>query len=97
LKQAFETIIASQRGFVDYGQVGLMGESIWQFILYALQTEGLTSEFTTLQAAMKKRQDIWANQTEPFGSEMAWDSTGQEGVYWWSKYASHSSRMTVSC
>lgn len=29
-----------------------------------------------------------------FGSEMAWDSTGQEGVYAWSKYFGNTATAT---
>ena len=32
--------------------------------------------------------DPWAANPFPFGSEFAWDSTGQEEIYVWSKYAS---------
>lgn len=29
---------------------------------------------------------VFANGLPRFGSEMAWDSTGQEGIYVWSRY-----------
>ena len=35
---------------------------------------------------MRTRATRWDSEETPFGSEMAWDSTGQEGVYYWSKY-----------
>ncbi|KXT06464.1 hypothetical protein AC578_5997 [Pseudocercospora eumusae] len=86
LTQAYHTIMAAQADIVAYADAGLMGETVWLLILEALWAESLTSEADKLEAAMKERHDLWANQSEPFGSEMAWDSTGQEGVYLWSKY-----------
>jgi len=35
---------------------------------------------------MKVRADRWSREAYPFGSEMAWDSTGQEEVFAWTKY-----------
>jgi len=29
---------------------------------------------------------VWSKERYPFGSEQAWDSTGQEGVYLWAKF-----------
>lgn len=71
---------------VGYGDVGLMGETIWGYILNSLREEGLTAEADEFEGAMRERQTLWSTQANPFGSEMAWDSTGQEGVYYWSKY-----------
>ena len=34
--------------------------------------------------------DAWVNNPFPFGSEFAWDSTGQEEEYVWGTYGSHS-------
>jgi hypothetical protein len=47
----------------------------------------MTEASDSLRAIMQERQAVWAGREDPFGSEMAWDSTGQEGVYIWSKYA----------
>lgn len=33
---------------------------------------------------------------QPFGSEMAWDSTGEEGVYYWSNYFNDSATANLS-
>lgn len=86
LQQSFATIIASQRDFVEYRHLGQVGESIWLSILRALETEkNFEREFKILREVMRKRQMNWSEQSEPFGSEMSWDSTGQEGVYFWSK------------
>ncbi|KAF4549874.1 Hypothetical protein D9617_19g101790 [Elsinoe fawcettii] len=71
---------------VGYGDVGLMGETIWGYILNSLRDEGLTAQADAYEAEMRDRQRVWAGRANPFGSEMAWDSTGQEGVYYWSKF-----------
>lgn len=70
----------------EFRDVGYMGEIVWLEILKDLQAEGLTAEFESIRAIMQDRQRVWAGRPDPFGSEMAWDSTGQEGVYTWSKY-----------
>ncbi|OBT71081.1 hypothetical protein VF21_09864 [Pseudogymnoascus sp. 05NY08] len=79
---------------VGYNKVGLMGETVFGEILADLTREGLSSQAKTLTAAMKSRADLWNTEAVPFGSEMAWDSTGQEGVYYWSKYFGYSSTIT---
>lgn len=85
LTQAYETVLASQGPGILYSELALMGETIWLFILQDLKSEGFNSEHAILEKAMKKRHHRWARQKSPFGSEMAWDSTGQEGVYIWSR------------
>lgn len=70
-------------GYID---VGLMVEWVWGFILDDLYDANYTTEADHLRSLMKARQDLWASVPDPFGSEMAWDSTGEEGVYYWSHY-----------
>lgn len=41
-----------------------------------------------------KASSVSANAARRFGSEMAWDSTGQEGVYAWSKYFGNTATAT---
>jgi len=45
---------------------------------------------------MKERTDRWKNEVYPFGSEMAWDSTGQEEVYGWCDYFGYDDKAEVS-
>lgn len=45
---------------------------------------------------MKERADAWSKEAYPFGSEMAWDSTGQEEVYDWSKYFGYNDKAAES-
>lgn len=70
----------------DYGLVGLMGEWVLGELLEDVKREGMTAEATALETSMRYRANLWESQAVPFGSEMAWDSTGQEGVYYWTKY-----------
>ncbi|CBY00579.1 hypothetical protein LEMA_P017090.1 [Plenodomus lingam JN3] len=70
----------------EYGLFGLMGEWVLGELLSDLKREAMTAEASALETAMRFRADHWESQTVPFGSEMAWDSTGQEGVYYWTDY-----------
>ena len=72
-------------GKVGYSRLGLMGETVVGELLADLRREKWDDEADAVEAAMKLRADAWNSQAEPFGSEMAWDSTGQEGIYYWSK------------
>lgn len=85
LNQAYETVMkctardSSGNVLVGYADDGLMGETVWGEILKDLDREGLTNETTLYEAAMQARAENWNSLAVPFGSEMAWDSTGQEG------------------
>ena len=68
-----------------YGDLGLMGETVWKLVLDDLKLENYTAEVETLEGIMKPRAQEWTTQEDPFGSEQAWDCTGQEGVYLWTK------------
>lgn len=70
----------------DYGLVGLMGEWVLGEVLEDLKRENMTAEVTAMETTMRFRANTWEGQAVPYGSEMAWDSTGQEGVYYWTKY-----------
>lgn len=92
LNQSYSTVMSamaqdsSGNWLVGYSTVGLMGETVFGEILKDLNREGFADKASTFEAKMQARQDIWSTLDDPFGSEMAWDSTGQEGVYYWSKY-----------
>lgn len=79
LNQAYQTNIYACGPNTGYVNVGLMGEKVWGYVLQDLQNEGTTT------AVMKTRANLWNSEAVPFGSEMAWDSTGQEAVYYWTK------------
>ncbi|GIJ97921.1 hypothetical protein Aspvir_000027 [Aspergillus viridinutans] len=71
---------------VQYSRVGQMGETVVGELLQDLRREGWSKEADAVEASMKRRAELWNSQPEPFGSEMAWDSTEQEGVYYWTNY-----------
>lgn len=88
LNQALQTVLfaANPANQVGYITDGLMGETVWRMLLSDLQREGLSDDANALETAMAQREQLWSTERYPFGSEMAWDSTGQEGVYMWAKY-----------
>ncbi|KAF4981151.1 hypothetical protein FZEAL_2985 [Fusarium zealandicum] len=86
LSQAQKTIIRMTKRDIWYGDVGLMGETVFGEVLVDLQREGNDTAADALESAMKKRAELWDSQEIPYGSEMAWDSTGQEGVYYWTRH-----------
>lgn len=91
LKQAYLTVMAMQRHcgkdkFLHLEQFGLMVGSVHRLILLDLLEEGWTEEANEFERYMRKRADIWRSLKYPFGSEMPWDSTGQEEVYIWCKH-----------
>ncbi|HEY1579220.1 MAG TPA: DUF5695 domain-containing protein [Terracidiphilus sp.] len=85
LNQAYETSMAMTRYAHDLAQFGQMEGDIFVAVLDDLQREGMTAEASTLESAMRARADVWRKEPYPFGSEMPWDSTGQEEVYAWTR------------
>src|SRR4029079_3647555 len=61
-----------------------------------LKREGWTEQASYVETAMKKRADDWNSKEYPFGSEMAWDSTGQEEVYAWTDFFDFKEKAKVS-
>lgn len=89
LGRAFNTTqycLSNKGANCDYALVGLMGEWVLGELLKDLKREGMTASASALEASMRYRANLWETQEIPFGSEMAWDSTGQEGVYFWTNY-----------
>ena len=70
---------------VGYSEFGLMGETIFGKILEDITRENKTEMAEQLEGNMRARAEHWAAEEVPYGSEMAWDSTGQEGVYYWTR------------
>lgn len=89
LNQAFKTteFMTSQneRGQdkVGYWRLGLMEGTIFANLLDDLRSEGWRKEADIVQKKMLERASRWRQEAYPFGSEMPWDSTGQEEVYIW--------------
>jgi len=86
LENAYHTTMAMVAQAPYYAQYGQMEGSVFILILNDLRAEGLTDLADKLEAAMKARADHWCTLSYPFGSEMPWDSTGQEEVYMWARY-----------
>lgn len=102
LNQAYETtqFMTSQddkgNPRVWYVDLGLMEGTIFVQLLNDLKREGWTTQASLIEQRMKARADRWMRQEYPFGSEMAWDSTGQEEVYGWCKYFGRDDKAMVS-
>ncbi|KAF4961143.1 hypothetical protein FGADI_379 [Fusarium gaditjirri] len=86
LSQAQKTIVRMTQKDVRYKDVGLMGETVFGEVLTDLRREGDDSAADAVESTMKERAELWHSQDIPYGSEMAWDSTGQEGVYYWTRH-----------
>ncbi len=96
LKQAYHTAAAMVKHAPYFAQFGQMEGSVFLFILEDLKNENFTDLAADLESKMKKRADHWEALEYPFGSEMPWDSTGQEEVYMWSDYFGYDSKANVT-
>ncbi len=96
LENAFHTTMAMIRLAPHYAQFGQMEGSVFLLILADLKAEGMTEMASGLEAAMKRRVDVWMKLKYPFGSEMPWDSTGQEEVYMWTSYFGFDEKAMVT-
>jgi len=96
LERAYQTGEAMVRLAPHYAQFGQMGGTVFLRILEDLQREGWTEQAAALEATMRGRAEIWRSLGYPFGSEMPWDSTGQEEVYGWSKYFGFDEKALVT-
>jgi hypothetical protein len=84
------------RGGVGYVNVGLMDGDIFVLLLDDLKRENWTEQADYVTGAMKRRADRWQADAYPFGSEMAWDSTGQEEIFAWTNYFGYKDKALVS-
>ena len=102
LNHAYETVkfLTGRRencGYnVGYINTGLMEGDIFVMLLKDLKREGWTEKASEIEAAMKARADRWRGEAFPFGSEMAWDSTGQEEVFAWCNYFGYDDKAQVT-
>ena len=96
LENAYHTSIAMVKFAPYYAQFGQMEGSVFLYILLDLQREGFTEMASSLESEMKKRADHWNSLEYPFGSEMPWDSTGQEEVYMWTSYFGYDDKADVT-
>lgn len=96
LDRAWRTGVAMAEQAPRYAQFGQMDGTAFLRILEDLQREGWTEQAAELEATMRERADIWRALSYPFGSEMPWDSTGQEEVYGWSRYFGYDDKADVT-
>ena len=96
LDWAYRTSVAMMRDAPYYAQFGQMEGDIFLDILKDLKREGLTAQATEMEQLMKGRADHWRTLKYPFGSEMAWDSTGQPEVYAWMRYFGYQPQADVT-
>lgn len=102
LDQAYETARfmfgrqANGRRRVGYVELGLMEGDVIVALLEDLKREAWHDKAQVVENLMKERADRWKQEPYPFGSEMAWDSTGQEEVYAWCKYFGYDDKALVS-
>jgi hypothetical protein len=95
LGQAVNTTLLGVARHGQYNSEGLMAGSVWRHLLHDLKRESseVGPETTNrwlaaaadIEAFMLGRAEGWAKEPFPFGSEMPWDSTGQEEVFGWSR------------
>ncbi|UCC24398.1 MAG: hypothetical protein JSU98_11750 [Gemmatimonadales bacterium] len=86
LDRAFRTGLAMVEHAPHYAQFGQMDGTVFLMVLQDLQREGWQDEADELARVMRARAEVWRSLPYPYGSEMPWDSTGQEEVYAWSRY-----------
>ncbi len=96
LDWAYRTSVAMMRDAPYYAQFGQMEGDVFLDILKDLKREGLTAQATEMEKLMKGRADHWRTLKYPFGSEMAWDSTGQPEVYAWMRYFGYQPQADVT-
>ena len=96
LNNAYETSLAMVRLAPGYAVFGQMEGDIFLKVLADLRREGMDSQADNLEAVMRHRAGRWKAEAYPFGSEMPWDSTGQEEVYAWMKYFGYQEKADVT-
>lgn len=96
LQNAFETTKAMMTHAEYYAQFGQMEGSVFVAILIDLKREGWTEQAAEMESIMRARAEVWKSLGYPFGSEMPWDSTGQEEVYAWCKYFGFDDKAAVT-
>jgi len=96
LSHAYETSIAMTKFAEGYAVFGQMEGDIFLQILTDLKREGWKEQAADLESKMRARTEHWKTEAYPFGSEMPWDSTGQEEVYAWTKYFGYQDKAEVT-
>ena len=96
LTNAYETSVAMVKFAPQYAVFGQMEGDIFLQVLEDLRRERWNAQADDLEAKMRLRANRWRDQAYPFGSEMPWDSTGQEEVYAWMKHFGFQEKAEVT-
>ncbi len=96
LTNAYETSVAMVKLAPEYAIFGQMEGDIFLQVLADLRLEGWNAQADDLEAKMRVRANRWKDEAYPFGSEMPWDSTGQEEVYAWMKHFGFQEKADVT-
>lgn len=96
LDRAWRTGVAMAEHAPHYAQFGQMEGTVFLLILLDLQREGWVEQAAALEETMRARAEVWRSLGYPFGSEMPWDSTGQEEVYAWCRYFGFDEKAMVT-
>ena len=96
LQRAYRTGLAMVEHAPYYAQFGQMEGTVFVLILMDLKREGWTEQAAALEETMRARAEVWRALAYPFGSEMPWDSTGQEEVYAWCRYFGFDEKAAVT-
>lgn len=95
LERAYQTSQAMVEHASYYARFGQMEGTVFLLILRDLQREEW-DQAESLEQTMRKRAEGWEELDFPFGSEMPWDSTGQEEVYAWCRYFGFDAKAEVT-
>jgi hypothetical protein len=97
LNQAFQTAnYLGTHNNIGNSRDGLMDGTIFLMLLEDLKREGWQTQAAALESQLKARADEWNRRPLPFGSEMAWDSTGQEQIYGVTKYFGYDDKAKIT-
>ena len=96
LTNAYETSVAMVKLAPGYAVFGQMEGDIFLQVLEDLRREGWNAQADDLEAKMRVRANRWKEEAYPYGSEMPWDSTGQEEVYAWMKHFGFQEKADVT-
>ncbi|RFZ86124.1 hypothetical protein DYU05_10095 [Mucilaginibacter terrenus] len=96
LNNSYETAMSMVKQAPYYAQFGQMEGTVFYLLLMDLKAENWNDKAALLEKEMRARADHWHTLKYPFGSEMPWDSTGQEEVYLWSQYFGFDDKAQVT-
>jgi hypothetical protein len=97
LNQAFQTAnYLGTHNNIGNSRDGLMDGTIFLMLLDDLKREGWQPQAAALESQLKAHDDDWNRRALPYGSEMAWDSTGQEEIYGVTSYFGNSEKAKIT-